>query len=145
MKVLGIYLCSMVIGVASAWIATTMLVTPATPEPVAAVSEEPKEAEEFAVIEDGTENLDELTLRTGDTFWGLHFDGMLPCSKMLVRGGGYIVNFSSLEDPYRHSHFHVRDARTISVYDHPFTVEVLNDDEIRVSRAPAESVAAIGD
>ncbi len=146
MKNLGTYFCSMVIGVASAWIATTMLVTPVTPEPVAAVSEEPEVTEELAVFEDGTEVLDELTLHTGDTFWGLHFDGMLPCSKMLVRGGGHIVNFSLLEDPYRHSHFHVRGTRSVNVYDRPFTVEVLGDDEIRVSRVPAESVAAaIGD
>lgn len=146
MKNLGTYVCSMVIGVASAWMATTMFATAPTPEPVAIVVEEPDVIDEVAMVEDTTESLDELVLHTGDTFWGLHFDGMLPCSKMLVRGGGHIVNFSSLDDPYRHSHFHVRGARAVTVYDRPFTVEVLGEDEIRVSRTPADSVAAaIGD
>lgn len=147
MKNVGMYVCSMVIGVASAWIATTMLISPPpTPEPVTTVIEAPEVVHEFAVVEDVSEGLDEITLRTGDTFWGLHFDGMLPCSKMIVRGGGHIVNFSLLDDPLRHSHFHVRGAREILVYDRPITVEVLGDDEIRVSRTPTGSVAAsVGD
>lgn len=35
-----------------------------------------------------TPEADVMDLRTGDTFWGFHLDGVLPCSSMLVKGGG---------------------------------------------------------
>mgnify|MGYP007059394746 CR=1 FL=1 len=120
--------------VAGTWIVATHTDEPAAlPTPLPAV--EP-------VALDPTESLDELTLRTGDGFWGLHLQGIVPCAKMLVRGGGHIVSFSLLDEPLRHSHFHVRGEKTVVYGGHTFRISVIDDDMIHVVRQEETQLAA---
>ncbi len=142
MKNFGIYFNSLIIGATSAWIATAVL-NGRSPQPAETLIETSEVVQDVATIEDTTERLDELVVRPGDAFWGLQLDGILPCSKMLVRGGGHIVNFSLLDDAFRRSHFHVRKEKAVSVYDRKFTITIVSDDEIRVRRTPEETVVAV--
>jgi len=144
MKNLGMFFGCVCIGVASAWVTATVIES-RVPAPVEELVV-PEDIQTVAVTVDPTKEPDELTLGTGDTFWGLHFDGMLPCSRMLVRGGGYIVNFSDIDNPTYRAHFHVDGKKTVSVYGQEFTVEVTGEDEIHVVRTPEKTVvAAVGD
>jgi len=145
MKNIEIYFTSLLIGVTSAWVTTTVL-NHRSPETVETIVEVPESIQNVAIIEDATEHLDELTISAGETFWGLHFDGILPCSKMLVRGGGHIVNFSQIDGSVGRTHFHVRKQKAVSVYGRKFTIEIVSDDEILVRRTPKETiVATVGD
>lgn len=145
MKNLGMFFGCVCIGVASAWVTATVIQDRPV-APAEQIATTPEVIQVVEVIADPTQQLDELTLGTGDTFWGLHFDGVLPCSRMLVRGGGYIVNFSDIDNPTYRAHFHVDGKKAVSVYGQEFTVEVTGEDEIHVVRTPDQTVvAAVGD
>lgn len=77
----------------------------------------------------------ELVAKTGDQFWGLHLEGVIPCSSMLVRGGGHLVILTRDDRPMDKCSYHVKGKKTISLGDRQFVMSVVGDDTIRVTRA----------
>lgn len=87
-----------------------------------------------------------LTARTGDAFWGLHVEGVIPCSSMLVRGGGHLVILTRNERPLDKCSYHVKGKKKVFLDDRKFVLSVVGDDMIHVERIvetePAESEVA---
>ena len=84
----------------------------------------------------------DLHVRTGDHFWGLHLDGVIPCARMLVRGGGHLVILSSSDRPDAKCYFHVRGKKAVVFHGRKFSLAVTGEDRIRVIREPAEQLAS---
>jgi hypothetical protein len=85
---------------------------------------------------------DVLDLRTGDTFWGLHVDGVIPCSSMIIKGGGHLVTLSVRRDPAAHCVFHVVKEKRIDLNGNSFRLRVAAADQIHVERAtPSQEIA----
>ena len=80
---------------------------------------------------------DALELRTGDNFWGLHLDGVVPCSSMLVKGGGHMVTLSVRSDHEMHCFYHVVKESRIELNGNKFRLRVIANDQIRVERVSA--------
>jgi hypothetical protein len=85
---------------------------------------------------------DVLNLRTGDTFWGLHVDGVVPCSSMIIKGGGHLVTLSVHRDHEAHCVFHVVKEKRIDLNGNSFRLRVTAADQIHVERAPASQDVA---
>ncbi len=77
---------------------------------------------------------DILDLRTGDTFWGLHLDSVVPCSSLLVRGGGDLVTFSVMNNHNARCGYHVVKEKQIILHGNEFSVRVVGADQIHVER-----------
>ena len=86
---------------------------------------------------------DEMTLRTGDTFWGLHLDGVVPCSSMLVKGGGNLVTFSIKQDHDARCSYHIVHDKHITLHGSDFRLRVVVPDQIHVQREPASPAVVI--
>ena len=56
-----------------------------------------------------------MDLRTGDSFWGFRLSGVVPCSKLLVKGGGHLVTLSLRNDGDAHCVYHVVDEKPIEL------------------------------
>ncbi len=84
----------------------------------------------------------DLHLRTGDHFWGLHLDGVIPCARLLVRGGGHLVILSPRDEPEAKCYFHVRSQKTVELQGRKFSLVVTGEDRIHVIREPAEQLAS---
>ena len=61
----------------------------------------------FAATTDSTTDSKSLDLRTGDDFWGFHLGAVIPCSSVVVKGGGHLVTFSPQGRGDLHSVFQV--------------------------------------
>jgi hypothetical protein len=85
---------------------------------------------------------DVMDLRTGDTFWGLHVDGVVPCSSMLVKGGGHLVALSVQHDHGVHCIYQVAREKRITLHGHAFLLRVVAADQIHVEREPVSDVVA---
>ena len=96
---------------------------------------------EAAVVAPEPEPSD-LHVRTGERFWGLHLDGVIPCARMLVRGGGHLVILSHRDEPEAKCYFHVRSQKTVDLRGRKFSLVVTGEDRIRVIREPAEQLAS---
>ncbi len=96
---------------------------------------------EPVVAVDPTATLTEVDVRTGDQFWGLHLDGVIPCASMLVKGGGHLVIISPQGNHEARCYFHVKDAKTVQLGKVHFRLQVVGPDQIHVIREPAEQVA----
>jgi hypothetical protein len=83
-----------------------------------------------------------LDVRTGDTFWGLSLDGVVPCSSMLVKGGGHLVSISRNSASDRKLHFHVRDTKLIELDNVKFRLTVTGDDKVHVDRSFVSDLAS---
>ena len=90
-----------------------------------------------------TVEADVLDLRTGDTFWGLHLDGVLPCSSVLVKGGGNLVTISVRNDHDARCIYQVVREKRIKLHGNEFLLRVIADDEIHVERKPVLKAVAI--
>lgn len=86
---------------------------------------------------------DVLDLRTGDTFWGVHVDGVVPCSSMIIKGGGNLVTLSLRREPGAHCVFHVIKEKRIDLNGNSFRLRVTEADHIHVERMPASQDVAI--
>jgi len=84
----------------------------------------------------------EMELRTGDNFWGLHLDGVVALSSMLVKGGGHLVIISPLDQPDAKAYYHVRREKTIELAGTTFSLSVQGEDKAFVSRNLGEQLAA---
>jgi hypothetical protein len=84
-----------------------------------------------------------MELRVGDKFWGMHLDGVVPCSSMLVRGGGHLVLISPVKDPLSRCHFHVRGQKVIQLEGVRFTLDVLGEDTVFVNRDLGPELASV--
>lgn len=84
----------------------------------------------------------DLHVRTGDRFWGLHLDGVIPCARMLVRGGGHLVILSPRDEPEAKCYFHVRGTKSVVFHGRKFSLAVTDEDRIHVIREPAEQLAS---
>jgi hypothetical protein len=80
---------------------------------------------------------DVIDLRTGDTFWGLHIDGVVPCSGLLVKGGGNIVTLSDQDDRDARCMYQVVHEKQIALHGKEFRLSVVAADQIHVRREPA--------
>lgn len=87
-----------------------------------------------APVADPTATVDELSLHTGDRFWGLYVGGVIPCSTMLVKGGGYLVMLAPNHDQKASCFFHVKDTKQIEFHGRRFRLEVVGQDHVRVVR-----------
>jgi hypothetical protein len=85
---------------------------------------------------------DVMDLRTGDTFWGFRLSGVIPCSKMLVKGGGDLVTLSLRNDGDARCVYHVVDEKRIELQGKEFRLRVVGPDEIHVERQPLSSTVA---
>lgn len=85
---------------------------------------------------------DTLDLRTGDTFWGLSLDGVIPCSSLLVKGGGHLVSLSRNSQTDRKLYFHIRDDKLIELDDLKFRLIVTGEDTVHVDRNYGGELAA---
>ena len=83
-----------------------------------------------------------MDLRTGDTFWGLHLDGVVPCSKMLVKGGGNLVTLSHRNDGDARCIYHVVDEKRIELHGNEFRLRVVAPDQIHVERETVSTAVA---
>ena len=83
-----------------------------------------------------------MDLRTGDTFWGLHLDGVVPCSSMLVKGGGNIVTLSVQHGFEAHCIYQVVHEKLIKLHGNEFRLRVVAADQIHVERGPAPKAVA---
>ena len=81
-----------------------------------------------------TVEADVMDLRTGDTFWGLHLDGVVPCSSILVKGGGNIVTLSVRHDHDAHCIYQVVHEKRITLHGNEFRLRVIATDQIHVER-----------
>ena len=77
-----------------------------------------------------------MDLRTGDTFWGFHLDGVLPCSSMLVKGGGNLVTLSEHTNSDARCIYQVVREKRITLCGREFLVRVVAADQIHVERIP---------
>ena len=84
----------------------------------------------------------DLHVRTGERFWGLHLDGVIPCARMLVRGGGHLVILSPTDEPEAKCYFHVRGRKAVELRGRRFSLSVAGDDRIRVIREPVQQLAS---
>ena len=84
----------------------------------------------------------DMHVRTGDQFWGINLDGVIPCSKMLVRGGGHLVILSPGDRPDAKCYFHVRSPKKVDLQGTRFTLAVAGQDKIHVTRADDEQLAS---
>ena len=84
-----------------------------------------------------------MDLRTGDTFWGLHLSGVIPCSKLLVKGGGNLVTLSLRNDGNARCVYHVMDEKRIELQGKTFCLRVIGPDQIHVERQPISNAVAI--
>jgi hypothetical protein len=85
---------------------------------------------------------DVMDLRTGDTFWGFRLSGVIPCSKMLVKGGGNLVTLSLQNDGDARCVYHVVDEKRIELQGKEFRLRVVGPDEVHVERQPISSTVA---
>lgn len=85
---------------------------------------------------------DEVVARTGDGFWGLHVEGVIPCSSMLVRGGGHLVILTRDDRPIEKCSYHVKGKKTVSLDARRFVLSVVGDDQIRAERVTNEPSVA---
>jgi hypothetical protein len=85
---------------------------------------------------------DVMDLRTGDTFWGLHLDGVVPCSSMLVKGGGNIVTLSEQHDRDARCMYQVVHEKRITLHGKEFLLSVVAADQIHVQREPTSKAVA---
>lgn len=76
----------------------------------------------------------EYHLKTGDTFWGLHLDGVVPCSTLLVKGGGHLVMLSHVDTPDRRCYYQVKDTKVVELGDVTFRLTVTDEDHVHVTR-----------
>lgn len=84
-----------------------------------------------------------MDLRTGDTFWGLSLDGVIPCSNLLVKGGGHLVSLSRNSQTDRKLYFHVRnDNKLIELDSLKFRLTVTGEDTVHVDRNFVDELAA---
>ncbi len=113
--------------------AQRLTATPADAAPTVAV-----ENAAAPVDADPTETRDELSLHTGDRFWGLYVGGVIPCSTMLVKGGGYLVMLAPNHDQKASCFFHVKEAKQIEFHGRRFRLEVVGQDQVRVVREAAQ-------
>lgn len=84
----------------------------------------------------------EYQLKTGDSFWGLHLDGVVPCSTMLVRGGGHLVMISQADNPERKCYFQVKNSKVVELGGITFRVTVTDEDQVHVTRELVELASA---
>lgn len=84
---------------------------------------------------------DEIDLRTGDTFWGMSLDGVVPCSSMLVKGGGHLVSLSRKSQSDRKLYFHVKGTKLIELDGQKFNLTVIGEDSVHVDRNFVEELA----
>ena len=84
---------------------------------------------------------DAIDLRTGDVFWGLRLCGVVPCSPMLVRGGGHLVTLSFQNDGNAPCLYHVLGEKRITLGGREFRARVIAPDQIHVEREPASQIA----
>lgn len=98
------------------------------------------QAQPVAVV-DPTADLTEIDVRTGDAFWGLHLDGVIPCASMLVKGGGHLVIISPQGNHEARCYFHIKDAKVVELGAVRFRLQVVAPDQVHVIREPAEQVA----
>jgi hypothetical protein len=82
---------------------------------------------------------DVMDLRTGDVFWGIHLDGVVPCSNLLVKGGGHLVTLSVPPDRDGHCIYHVAREKPITLHGRTFRLRVVAADQIHVERKPAST------
>ena len=85
---------------------------------------------------------DEIDLRTGDSFWGMSLDGVVPCSSMLVKGGGHLVSLSRNSQADRKLYFHVKGTKVIELDGQKFELTVIGEDTVHVDRTMVEELAA---
>jgi hypothetical protein len=83
-----------------------------------------------------TVEADVMDLWTGDSFWGFHLDGVVPCSSMLVKGGGNLVTLSAQHDPDARCIYQVVHEKTIKLHGTEFRLRVIAADQIHVEREP---------
>lgn len=86
--------------------------------------------------------VDVLDLRIGDSFWGLHLSSVVPCSKMLVKGGGWLVTLSVRNDGDARCVYHVMDEKLIELQGKRFRLRVVGTDQIHVEREPSVKAVA---
>jgi hypothetical protein len=89
-----------------------------------------------------TAEADVMDRRTGDFFWGLHLDAVVPCSSMVVKGGGNLVTLSVQSDPAAHCVYHVVHEKRIELHGKAFRLRVIAADQIHVEREPASNSVA---
>jgi hypothetical protein len=85
---------------------------------------------------------DVFDLRTGDTFWGIHFDGVVPCSSMLVKGGGHLVTLSVQNNHEARCIYQVVKEKQITLHGSEFRLRVIAPDQIHVERVPPSAAVA---
>jgi len=81
------------------------------------------------------------TVRTGQTFSDLHLQGVIPCSPMLVKGGGHLILLTRRERPNFSCSYHVKSTKQISLGGKTFEIAVVDDDTIR-ARVVTPALAA---
>lgn len=83
----------------------------------------------------------DLRLRTGDSFWGMHLGGVIPCASMLVKGGGHLVMLSPQENHEARCFFHIKENKQLTFGGHTFHLEVIGPDQVHVVRDAVTNVA----
>jgi hypothetical protein len=87
---------------------------------------------------------DAMVIRTGDRFWGLHLDGVLPCSTILVKGGGNLVTLSAPDDHGAHCIYQVVKEKQIVLRGQKFRLRVIAPDQCQVERDALSTAVAVG-
>jgi hypothetical protein len=90
---------------------------------------------------DPTEQLLEIDLKTGDSFWGLHLDGVIPCSTMLVKGGGHLLMLSHADRPDLRCYYQIKDPKIVELDGRTFRVTITEPDRAHVTRIVPEHLA----
>ncbi len=101
----------------------------------------PKATQVVMLPADPTEGINDLDVKTGDSFWGLHLDGVVPCSSMLVKGGGHLVIISRKANHEAQCYFHVKETKNVELAGTRFKLEVVAPDHIHVTRELLSPVA----
>lgn len=83
-----------------------------------------------------------MQIQTGDRFWGLHLDGIVACSSLLVKGGGHLVMITPLDDPELKCYYHVKDEKVVELNGLRFKLVVTGEDTAYVDRSFEERLAA---
>ena len=78
-----------------------------------------------------------VDVRTGDRFWGMQLCGVVPCSTLVVKGGGHLVTLAFDGDTDARCFYHVIGEKRLELNGHEFKMRVEGPELVHVERISA--------
>jgi len=78
-----------------------------------------------------------IDVQTGEKFWGLQLCGVVPCSTLVVKGGGHLVTIAFDGESDARCFYHVIGEKRIDVNGRAFRLRVEGPETVHVERVIA--------